>query len=210
MELSQAGIAKLYLVAFALGVVLGLFFDVIRFPRMLAGISKEGKRSTLRKRRAIGVLVFLEDFLFCIFGSVSVILLFYEHNRGKIRPIAFCLILTAFFLYRATVGKWIKKGLERLAEGIRMIVHKICAVLWKPISKLLHAVYRAMREKLQKWQRKAETRRLFRLVEQNAAGLLPGGVRLPKKKKEAKRKGRRSHGGGKSKKDHSPKQESMA
>ncbi len=219
MRLSQSGIAQLYFYALALGIVLGLFFDLIRFPRMLftrkAEPKKEGAKTNLRKRRVRGVFVFLEDFLFCVFASVAVILLFYEHNKGKIRPFTFCLLLGAFFLYRFTVGKWIRAFLRLFAGWVRKAVRFVCKLLWKPTKKLLNAIRKLIKKigsilqkRMEKRARKNYTKRLFAMVEQNAAGLLPDGAIL--KKKEVTNNKGGAHGGGKGKKDHRPKQKSVA
>ena len=219
MRLFQSEIAHLYLNALALGAILGLFFDGIRFPRML--FTKKEKPSKKRakvnffKRRIPGVFVFLEDFLFCIVGSVCSILLFYEYNRGKIRPFAFILLLTAFFVYHITVGKWVRSFLQIFAGWIQKATRKVCGVLWKPTRKLLRIIWRfikriwnALQEGIEKRARKRNTKRLFGIVGQNAAGLLPGGLVLQKQKK-IKTKERRVHGR-KRKEDHRPKQKSVA
>lgn len=212
MQLSQSGIARLYCYALVLGVVLGLFFDLIRFPRFLFSrntiIEKEGVKSNLRKRRATGVFVFLEDFLFCVVAAVCVILLFYEHNKGKIRPLVFLLLPGGFALYWATVGRWVRALLLTLVKWIRKAVYKVFLFVWKPIKKALKAMANTLQKHYEKNARKRYTKRLLRMVEWNAAGLLPDGAVL-KKKEVSKNKGG-AHGGGKRKKDHSPKQKSVA
>ena len=167
------------------------------------------------KKRIPGAFVFLEDFLFCIVGSVCSILMFYEYNRGKIRPFAFLLLLTAFFLYHATVGRYVRAFLQFFASWIQKVIRKVCALLWKPTKKLLQTVgtfakrvWNTLQKGTEKRIRKRNTKRLFAMVEQNAAGLLPGGFVL-QKKKEPKTKERRVHGGER-KKDRCPKQKSVA
>ncbi len=220
MRFDQSGIAWLYLYALALGAFLGLFFDLIRLPRMLltpkANPKKESAKQSLRKRRVAGVFVFLEDFLFCIAGSVCVILLFYEKNHGKIRPAAFFLLLGGFALYWATAGRWVRAFLAHFVGWIQKAVRLVCRIAWKPArqmllfaKKLCKRLCEALSKHFEKQARKKNTNRLFGIVEQTAAGLLPGGVVL-KKKKEVKSKGGKTRGGGKRKKDHCPKQKSVA
>ncbi|MBE6530324.1 MAG: hypothetical protein E7680_07000 [Ruminococcaceae bacterium] len=212
MLLSQSGIALLYFYALALGGSLGLFFDLIRFPRLLftreAEPKKEGKKSSLRKRRVAGVFVFLEDFLFCIVSSVCVILLFYEHNNGKIRPLVFLILLAGFLLYWATIGRWVRKFLRFFVKWIRKVISKAFLLVWKPTKRILKAIWKALQKQLEKGARKRNTKRLLRLVALNAAGLLPDGTIL--KKKEVPKNQGGAHGGGKRKKDHRPKQKSVA
>ena len=219
MRLFQSEIACLYLHAFALGALLGLSFDLIRFPRMLfSGTEKPIKKRAkvnFFKRRIPGVFVFLEDFLFCIVGSVCSVLLFYEYNRGKIRPFAFILLLTAFFVYHITVGKWVRAFLQIFASWVQKAIRKVCALLWKPIRNLLQVIWKfvkqvwnTLQKGIEKRARQRNTKRLFGIVERNAAGLLPGGYVLPKQKK-IKAKERRVHGR-KRKEDHCPKQKSVA
>lgn len=213
MELSQFKLAQLHLFALALGCLFGLLFDFIRFPHLLF---QRKETAPNQKRKAFRIVVFLEDFLFCLFASVCTILLFYEHNSGKIRPFAVFLIFIGFVLYWFTLGKWVRRLLVRLANRVRKIACRIWMLVWRPLRKVILLLSQTaskmankMKQQMEERGQKRETAALFQAVEQTAAGLLPGGVVL-KKKKEEKSKGGKTHGRGKRKKDHCTKQESVA
>ena len=62
-----------------------------------------------RKRRgesrALGVVVFIEDFLFCACAGIALVLLFYGANNGKFRFSALLCTGAGFLLYRVTLGR---------------------------------------------------------------------------------------------------------
>ena len=227
MELSQAGIARLYLAAWVLGAALGLFFDLLRLPGTVLFRYRDRKElypaGTLRKRRAVAVAVFWEDFLFCLTAAVAMILLFYEGNNGKIRPFAFAVTAAGYLLYRATLGRLTERVTRSFAVVLRRTVQKVLRALAAPIRaagkrlrKAIGKTVATLRDQRERRARKTYTKRLFRTVGINAAGLLPNGERLAVKKEEAKNtaragKGkRRSHGGKTHKQDHRAEQESLA
>ena len=120
MIVSQWAIAGLYLYAFLLGLALGLLYDAFRISRIFLGEHFSQKTSNrlrsiklplighlreYKKSKAIGIVVFIEDFLFCLIASFAFILLFYEICNGKIRFPAFLLAGAGFFVYRVTLGR---------------------------------------------------------------------------------------------------------
>ena len=226
MELSQATIARLYLAAWILGAALGSFYDLLRFPRavLFRDPNREGDPSAgpLRKRRAVTIAVFLEDFLFCLVAAVGMILLFYEVNNGKIRPFAFLAAFGGFLLYRATLGRLVRRAIRWVARVIRRTVRAVLKAVVRPCRICAERIGWAgrkaavfLREKRERRARAHCTRRLFATVGTHAAGLLPDGERL-KKTKDLKNtaqagKGKRKKDGGKTHdKDHRAEQESLA
>ena len=223
MELSQAGIAKLYLFALILGAALAFFFDMLRLPRRFAqqtiDFGKQKPTVSLRKRRVVAfVIVFLEDFLFCIVAAVSLILLFYEQNNGKVRPFAFFAAGIGFFLYRVTLQKPIRRLTELVSAWVILTMKTVVRVLLKPLRRVFLAVSGVIRKRLEIWgakiekqKRKRHTAKMFALVEMTAAGLLPDDCVLSRKHISERRKDKRKKYYGRKEKDaknHRAEQES--
>lgn len=228
MELSQSEIAVLHLAALILGVALGLFFDLLRLPRRLFDSdwsrSKPRIAAPLRKRRAVWIVVFLEDFLFCIVASVAFILLFYEKNNGKIRPAAFLAAIAGFFGYRATLGRLTNRLIGKLSvllhRAVRAALRPLCRIARKTKA-CFQRIFQTGRERTEKHRRKRYTVAQTLEAAFTAVGLLPDdcvlkpNVKECKTKRDAalerKEKQRKHHGGEKENaKDHCAEQESMA
>lgn len=224
MELSQIGIARLYLFALILGAALGFFFDLLRLPHRFAQQSLDfGKRKpaiSLRKRRVVAfVIVFLEDFLFCVVAAVSLILLFYEVNNGKVRPFAFFAAGIGFVVYRLTLAKPLRRLTERASRWIIRTMQSVLRTLLKPLRRVYRVVkgmigkrLETLRAKTDRQKRKRHTAKMFALVETTAAGLLPNDCVLSMKKQisERRKDKRKKYHGRKEKdaKDHCAEQES--
>jgi len=148
MDISQSALAWLYLYALLLGIGLGAFYDVFRITRVFLGVhySRHAARYlqeirlpflTAHKRRmeshALGIVVFLEDLIFCILSAVALILLFYEANNGKFRfPVLIC-VGAGFLLYRGTLGRFAMLFSEVIAFAIETAVRYVCFFLFLPI-----------------------------------------------------------------------------
>ena len=226
MEISQSGIAWLHLIAFMLGFALGCFFDWLRLPRLLLHRDRNGDNArtsiSLRKRYAVRVIVFGEDFLFCIASAVAMILLFYERNNGKVRPFAFLAVIAGFFLYRATLGRL----MDRFIAVLSVLLHRAFRALLRPLYRVarrgcdfFNRFFTACRERIGKRQRRRYTAVLEKQVTSTALGLLPDGCVFKQTKTEkhrirkiGRKDGQRKRHGGKEKnaKDHRAEQESPA
>ena len=221
MELSQVALAKLYLFALVLGAALGCFFDLLRLPRRFAqqtiDYGKQKPAVSLRKRRVVAfVIVFLEDFLFCIVAALSLILLFYEQNNGKVRPFAFFASGIGFAIYRVTRAKplqgftewtsrWVIRAMRSVIRALLKPLHRVFCVVKAVIGKQIDA----WRDKTERQKRKRHTAKMFALVETTAAGLLPNDCVLSVKAEKRKEKRKKYHGRKeKSAKDHRAEQES--
>ena len=119
MEFSQIALVALSAIAFFLGLFLGMIYDLLRaigntsqiltrtnqlptFKALQSFYARKGKRKQFRFK---SVLRFFADFLFCICTAISVILLFYQGNNGKMRfPVLLCILLGAL-LYRALFSR---------------------------------------------------------------------------------------------------------
>ena len=155
MTVSQTQLALLYLYAGLLGMGLGFFYDCFRLIRIFCGehfsavanrfedvklplieIGNERKK----RKRLLSVIIFVEDFIFCIVAAICLILLFYQINNGKIRLMAFPLAGAGFFLYRITIGKFVMLCSETVAFVLEAAVRYICFFLLFPWKWLFNRV----------------------------------------------------------------------
>ena len=141
MEISQLTLVRLWLYAFVLGAELGAVYDAIGVTRVFLGVSFTQKAESffckhthvlLRPRKRLSqrplwlkTVVFAEDFFFSIFSGISVILLFYSFNNGKIRIPVLLGLLIGFVLYRRFIGR----HLVPLFEIIFVILQNICTYI---------------------------------------------------------------------------------
>ncbi|MEG1742601.1 MAG: spore cortex biosynthesis protein YabQ [Clostridia bacterium] len=81
----------LFVFALILGVALGIFYDFLRFFRI---IGLKGH-----------IFVFFQDVLFCIISAIMFLLLLYNYSYGQVRLYAFLGVIFGFFTYYFTLGK---------------------------------------------------------------------------------------------------------
>lgn len=209
MEISQISLAWLYFYALLLGFFAGFLYDLLRITRVFFGVHysrRAAKRIrelhlpllTQRKRRkeshALGVVVFLEDLIFCLLVGVSLILLFYAANNGKIRFSALLVSGAGFLLYRGTLGRLMMVFSEVIAFCVETAVRYAVFFLLYPIRKLFGwirkktiAVGIRTKRVYQKQTRRRFTEKERVRLSRNACGMIPEGVnkqRSPKRGKQ--------------------------
>ena len=210
MYISQSAIALLYFYAFLLGAGLGTFYDALRITRIFLGehysrravsrlhavkLPLIGGWHEHRTRHALRVVIFAEDFLFCIFSGIAVILLYYEAYNGRIRLPALLFLAAGFCLYRATVGKLVMLFSEVIAFCIECAARYLVFFLLFPLrwtgAKLLALLRRLIRSVLQrkrKQERKRYTEQQLREVERMIHGTDPESGKKERKRRNAKGK----------------------
>lgn len=104
--------------AVLLGLILGILFDIFRFPRLV-----------LRDK-------FLFDFLFWIISAIAVFCYLLIFNNGDVRAIYLLFILLGFLLVTFTLGYVTKPVQQKLANKIRKSLKSFKKVLQK-----LHNIY---------------------------------------------------------------------
>ena len=128
MEISQSGLFLLFLYSAAAGGVLGAVYDAIRILRALvlpnapSGkinyseielplIRKKVYKPPKKKlsRAAVGALVAIGDFIFMIVCAVTLILVAYTENMGRMRWLIPFGAAVGFAAYYFTVGKLVMK-----------------------------------------------------------------------------------------------------
>ena len=208
MDISQAALAWLYLYALLLGIGLGLVYDLLRITRVFLGAhySRRAARRLqeislplLRARkkktesRALGLVIFLEDLLFCLFAAVAIILLFYEANRGKIRFPALLCVGVGFLLYRSTLGRLVMLFSEVIAFAIETAGRYLCFFAFLPIRLLRRWIGKQFKQAharvllvSQSRSRQRYTVQLLARADRDACGLIPEELSKDRKRKRGR------------------------
>ena len=202
MNISQSALAWLYVYALLLGVVLAAVYDLLRITRVFLGVHysrraakrlqgiqlpflKPYQRRT--ERRALGIVVFFEDLLFCVFAAVAMILLFYQANNGNFRFPTLLAAGAGFLLYRGTVGRLVMLFSEVIAFFIETCVRYLLffstlpfRFLARQAKKWLETAAKRVWRAHRRSGRKHFTERQLDRVRRDACGLIP--EELPKKR----------------------------
>ncbi len=131
LYLSQRVLAMIFVYATAAGFCLGGVYDVLRIIRILCGdpigssAAPSGKRSI-----PLTILLFIEDVVFSIIASVTLILLLYYTNDGQLRAPAVIGMACGFFVYYHTVGRLV----IRCAAAIVRWIKRACRMLWRVVT----------------------------------------------------------------------------
>ena len=195
MLISQAALATLWFASLLAGIGFGGIWDLLRLPRIWLGeigaavgyrelCAKElpwiGSRNTRKPSRFLPIVRFLSDFLFCILAGLTMILLFYQINRGNVRFPALLCAAGGFFLYRATLGRLVLRALSLIAFLIQTIMRYLIFFLGMPFRMLVkaikHTVCRAWNHyRARRWARarKQQTRLFWEALAKDACGLIP-------------------------------------
>ncbi len=195
MLISQTALAQLWACSFLVGILFGGVWDLLRIPRVWLGESSLIKgydrlrmkplrylkqRTERKSSRALPMLRFLEDFGFCLAVGITMILLFYQINRGNIRIPAFICAFGGFCLYRVTIGKAISPILAYLAFGIETFFRYLFFLIGLPVRlpirflcKMILRFYHRSRNAGLHRARVRQTRRFWIALAKNGSGLLP-------------------------------------
>lgn len=150
----------LYLASFVCGLVLSVFYDIIRMTRMSAGVEYNGLRLPERekmslpllplkkkktrsrlKERSLYTLVFLGDVLFFAVAALCMLCVFFNYG-GKVRGSAVLVAAVGFLCCHYTVGAAVIRifGILKLALGILFEYLLYFAML--PVRKLIIPAWR--------------------------------------------------------------------
>ena len=195
MDISQSSLALLYLYALIMGGALGALYDAFRITRVFLGVhySRRAARrlqelrlpflkpyKRRRESRALGVVIFFEDLIFCLLAGILLILLLYEANNGKFRfPVILC-AGAGFLLYRGTLGRLVMLFSEVIAFLIETAVRYLLffllfplrvAILWgkKQVKKMTDRAVQIQNKSMRRRYTVAQSSRALR----DACGLVP-------------------------------------
>lgn len=147
MALSQSAIARLYLFGALLGAIAGGVYDFFRAFRQQnsCAASKKlqkielpllPKKKERKRRRGLGVVIFIEDFLFCVLSGIALAILFYEWNDGVVRLPVILVFLGGFFLCRIALGRFFSAVSEVALFCLETTVRYLFFFLFYPIRAL--------------------------------------------------------------------------
>lgn len=151
MEISQVILSLLLLYSFLFGSIVGVFYDVCRMLRVLAGKSCSKRKYNrieawrlpiIKKPLALKnesiwqtVLIFLGDIICILFCTAGIIVLNYAYNSGRFRFFTVLGVLAGFFVYKYTVGRLIILIAEPLVIVFRYLVVSIFILFCAPFLK---------------------------------------------------------------------------
>lgn len=126
----------------SVGVILGAWNDLVRFVMEILLCTVPMKNGTARKMRESGRIVL--DLLFCLLAGISVIVLLFYFNEGKIRGFALAAPIVGFVLYRGTMGRLWGKAVMPLSKRIGRALNRAVYYLILPLYRLflgtIHAI----------------------------------------------------------------------
>ena len=147
MEVSQLDILFLFWYSFFGGALLGIFNDVVRAVGTLFfrnGGNDHKNRMLFHLTYNVYNAVF--DICVPVLGAVMTIIIAYAKNSGVIRwliPVGVC---AGFGVYRATVGKVVKRLLSLMARIIKRIAKIVFFIIKYPFSAVKGMLKKKKRE----------------------------------------------------------------
>lgn len=129
---SQRALAMLFVNAALGGFLLGAVYDALRFLRIFWGDPADGKGQGKRPL-PFACLLFWEDLLFMLTAAVSLILLCYYVNDGRIRGVAVAGMAGGFFVYSHTLGRLLLRLLRPGALWLRRLVRLCLGLALTPV-----------------------------------------------------------------------------
>lgn len=193
MQISQLALFRLFGASFLAGLALALFYDFLWMTQLwllptekrytVAGIrkrfAKRTKKRTCKSLKTLHAVQFCGDVLFCIVGAITIILLLYCFNNGAFRGgVALCIMLS-FGLWRISLSKGVRIGLQWIAFGIEALIN----TLLLPVKCLVAIIVNSCKKAAQKRQnrrftkqRKTHTKYVLQNIDTDAAKLTSGFV----------------------------------
>ena len=142
-----------FLYFLAVGVFLGIVFDVLRIKREFFGTSR--------------LVLFFDDLAYMLFCTCVLILGVFRVNNGNLRWFEFFSPCIGFLAYRATLSKLVIKFFFFLSRLIKRIFRAVCNFLlrilktvFKPVFKLLSHIAKILRRALTETQNTLYTYRV--------------------------------------------------
>ena len=196
MGISQLSLGRLFLYALVLGVILGIVYDLTRLTRLFFGahynrrVAKHLRRIELPflplqkekgESRALGIVLFFEDLLFCLGVGIALILLFYEVHNGKVRGPAILCCGAGFLIYRFTLGRLVMLSFEFVAYFLETAVrYAVFFISWpirvvkRQIVKCVVKFYDGAKKRYLKRGRARYTACQQKRIAEDGGGMFPG------------------------------------
>lgn len=170
IDLSQTLLAELFIKSFLTGVVLGIFYDVIRTFKMFCGVRYDDSvwgikkfRSSEKKgegnddggeeavivskdepssvKKAVTFTVtFFCDLFFWLVVGIVSIILIYDISEGVFRGMVYLGMAFGFLLYYFTIGKLVLFLMLKITDLIKMLLYKLIKILLFPLRALMRGI----------------------------------------------------------------------
>ena len=167
MEISPIRLFFLLLSSFALGIGLGIFYDLHRILRVFFGVQYTQNRPTkfFSKplpilKRSLGeirqgkckkiflfALIFIQDLFLCCISALGIVILNYAFNDGRFRFYTILALFVGFFLYYFTLGKlvmflseWIVFFLRAVFSICIFLLSRPFVIFWSFLGKIVKKV----------------------------------------------------------------------
>ncbi|MCQ2399386.1 MAG: spore cortex biosynthesis protein YabQ [Clostridia bacterium] len=129
LSLSQWKILTMYFVSACFGIFCALIYDIVRVFRKKRRIKRDAP------------IVFLEDILFFIFIGVSVSIIFFVYNYGRVRLFAFVSLFAGFAIYRISLSRFVLRLYSFIYDTASKIVAFAFSITLKPLSKMVSRAF---------------------------------------------------------------------
>ena len=126
MEIDYVSQHLLFFTSLAAGVVSGVVYDAIRLVRTLFGVRW---------------ILFISDFLFCIYHSCIMCVLFFNYSHGRIRAYALLASAAGFAAYYFTIGRVTKKAFDVIKTALHRFYKKASSKLAYRCGRIYRSLY---------------------------------------------------------------------
>ncbi|MBQ2765585.1 MAG: spore cortex biosynthesis protein YabQ [Clostridia bacterium] len=132
---------NLLLYSLILGVILGVFFDLMRISRVFLSLHGTGKVAQIASETVLTAVSFIEDIIFFVVSAVTLVLFCFQANGGTARGFILLGALGGFFIYLETVGRLTKL----ISNALARLIYRILSFIWRrmlmPIARvILHLI----------------------------------------------------------------------
>ena len=170
MRFSQSALFQLFCASFSAGLMLSLFYDILSclhmwlmpsqtrytVPAIQSMRASRIKKGSAKKAKALPVVVFFDDVLFCIISAITLVLLLYWMNNGAFRAAAPFFMAVGFFLWHVTISKGIRIAMQWISFGVETVIYTLCI----PIKRLFSWI-------ANKYKMKAQAKHQKRALDKN-------------------------------------------
>lgn len=119
-----------------IGAVLCGIYDVFRVMR-------------LRKKQN-SILLFINDFSFCIIATVFMLLMFFNLSYGRVRAYAFLFVFIGFMVWRYTISRLYMAVISKILEITDKILTSIKIRVSPYVKKASRKIYKTCRKPFEK------------------------------------------------------------
>ena len=199
MRFSQSALFQLFFASFLAGLMLSLFYDILScahiwlmpsqtrytVPAIQRMRNPRIKKGSAKKAKALRVVVFFDDVLFCVISAITLVLLLYWMNNGAFRAAAPFLMAAGFFLWHVSVSKGIQIAMQWITFWVETVIYTLCIPIKRLFSWIADKCKMKAQAKHQKrcaQKRETYTRQQFQSIDTTAKKLLSIYVKNKEKK----------------------------